>query len=186
MSKTHSHVHALVLNGASSSGKTTLAHAFLKAAPDYHYLAVDTHLQLLIEAYQQKYVSILAQSAENKLPLSGYLLHGFVLSFHDLIRTYLQAGQNVIVDHVLQETEWRDDLLQKLAAYPVSFVGVFCDLETLEKRERLRRDREIGLAKVQFKRVHRGMDYALQIETDKTSPDVCLAQLLSLVRAQAE
>jgi len=185
MSKTHSHVHALVLNGASSSGKTTLAHAFLKAAPDYHYLAVDTHLQLLMEAYQQKYVPILAENTEIKPHLIGYLLHGFVLSFHDLIRTYLQAGQNVIVDHVLQEPEWRDDLLQKLAAYPVRFVGVFCGLETLEKRERLRRDREIGLARVQFKRVHQGMDYALQIETDKMSPEVCLQQVLSLARAQA-
>jgi chloramphenicol 3-O phosphotransferase len=63
-------------------------------------------------------------------------------------------------------------------------VGVFCGLETLEKREKLRRDREIGLAKVQFKRVHQGMDYALQIETDKTSPEVCLAQLLNLAQAQ--
>jgi chloramphenicol 3-O phosphotransferase len=183
MSKTNP--HALVLNGASSSGKTTLAKAFLKAAPDYHYLAVDTHLQLLMEAYQQKYMPILAENTEIKPHLIGYLLNGFVLSFHDLILTYLQAGQDVIVDHVLQEPEWRDDLLQKLAAYPVSFVGVFCGLETLEKRERLRRDREIGLAKVQFNRVHRGMNYVLQIETDQTDPEVCLKQLLSLAEAQA-
>lgn len=179
-------VHAILLNGTSSSGKTTLANGFLQKAPHYHYLAIDTHLNHLMETYKPLYAPLLHQNGEIGPDLLGGLLPGFVLSFHDLIRAYLEAGQSVIVDHVLQESEWRDDLLQKLKAYPVSWVGVFCALETLEQRERERGDREIGLAKFQLAKVHQKMRYDLQIATDKIGIEACITAVLALAQPQSE
>jgi chloramphenicol 3-O phosphotransferase len=60
-----------------------------------------------------------------------------------------------------------------LAPFQVFLVGVHARLETLEAREKARGDRLIGLARWQFDRVHNGMVYDLEIDTDHASPAEC-------------
>ncbi|RYF98920.1 MAG: chloramphenicol phosphotransferase, partial [Caulobacteraceae bacterium] len=49
-------------------------------------------------------------------------------------------------------------------------VGLFAPLEVLERRERERGDRELGLARWQFERVHRDVIYDLEIDATATTP----------------
>ncbi|WP_081086791.1 phosphotransferase-like protein [Burkholderia stagnalis] len=45
-------------------------------------------------------------------------------------------------------------MLEDLIGFPVFIVGVFCSLEKLIEREKMRGNRTIGLAESQFKSIH--------------------------------
>ncbi len=63
-----------------------------------------------------------------------------------------------------------------LSPFDVRFVGLFAPLDVLEARERARGDREIGLARWQYERVHRDMIYDLEIDaTDRPPRDIAQA-----------
>src|SRR5260370_355273 len=57
-----------------------------------------------------------------------------------------------------------------LSQFDVRLVGLFAPLDVLEAREREREDRQIGLARWQYDRVHRGIGYDLEIDTTTTTP----------------
>ncbi|WP_394355840.1 phosphotransferase-like protein [Candidatus Trichorickettsia mobilis] len=66
----------------------------------------------------------------------------------------------------------------------VYFVGVFCDLATMQMREILRCDRAIGLANDQIDRVHVGLrEYDLNVDTSTASPFETATQILTFVES---
>ena len=77
-------------------------------------------------------------------------------------------GNNLIVDHIIEQEQWLADLVGLLAPFDVFFVGVHCPLPELERRERHRGDRRIGEARTDFHSVHRFTEYDLDI--DATQP----------------
>lgn len=134
----------ILLNGTSSSGKSSIANLLHKSLIDSPYLKleIDTFLNMLpLEnfASQEKLISAIP-------PL--------VFGFHSSVKNFAQLGMNCIVDHVLQEPGWFEDFERKTKELDVIIVKVFCPLDVLEKREKQRGDREIGLAKSQFDKVH--------------------------------
>jgi len=54
---------------------------------------------------------------------------------------------------------------------------VFAPLDVPEERERRRGDRDIGLARWLFDRVHRDISYDLEIDTSRASAMDCAAQI---------
>lgn len=71
----------------------------------------------------------------------------------------------MVVDHILHDSFTREDCLKVLQGYPTNFVGVHCPLEELERREKIRGDRHIGLAKKQLEFVHEGEVYDIEVNT---------------------
>lgn len=65
--------------------------------------------------------------------------------------------------------EYRD----LLRPFDLRLVGLFAPLDVLEARERARGDREIGLARWQYGRVHRGIIYDLKVDTTAAAPAEC-------------
>lgn len=53
-----------------------------------------------------------------------------------------------------------------MADYPVLFVGVHCCIDELERREKVRGDRNIGQARRQLEYVHKGEIYDIELNTD--------------------
>ena len=88
--------------------------------------------------------------------------------FHLSLPAFAKAGNNLIVDHIIEQERWLIDLVQLLAPFDVFFVGVHCPLPELERREQRRGDRCIGDARTDFHSVHRLTDYDLDI--DATQP----------------
>jgi len=173
--------HAIILNGTSSSGKTTIANGFLvQSDTPYTFLSLDNHIHALIKAYGERYPELNDADGNFAPGIFEILLPNFIFTFHDTIKAYLEAGKKIIVDHVLQESAWRDDLLLKIEPYNISIVGVYCSLEEIEKREKQRGDRQIGMARYQFERVHENMDYVIKIETDKMSIEESVAKIWEL------
>jgi chloramphenicol 3-O phosphotransferase len=81
-------------------------------------------------------------------------------------------GNDLIVDDVLLGSA-SAEYAEILSNFEVFMVGVFAPLDVLEARERNRDDRLIGLARWQYNRVHKDMNYDLEIDTSGATPMEC-------------
>jgi chloramphenicol 3-O phosphotransferase len=171
----------IFLNGASSSGKTALARALQAAwhGPLLH-LGVDTMLSLLPAAY----VGMAPRAhegfefyhdADDRGPIvrirSGPIGRKLEESFARVVALLAADDHDVVVDYVLLDTTGLVPYLRELRPFPVYFVGVRCDLGTLEARELARGDRMLNLARPQSSAVHDGpRHYDLDVDTAARSP----------------
>lgn len=162
----------IVLNGASSSGKSVIAEA-LQEVLDEPYLRVS--IDDFVDMLPRRYVDGDSLS-EAELDELRALLQRLVTGFHRCIAALSSAGVNVIVDHVLQDPNWLRECVEGLAGHPVLFVGVRCPLEELERRER-EREREPGTARRQYEIVHAHGDYDLEIDTSVLDPMECAERI---------
>ncbi len=146
----------ILVNGASSSGKSTLSKALQAKLeqPFWHYSS--DHLVA---------ANILPQARiKSQEFLWSDLRPQFFAGFHDSLPALAKAGNNLIVEHVIETQEWMRLLLELLAPFDVFFVGVHCPLPELERRELERRDRKIGEAREHLAFVHTFGVYDLEID----------------------
>lgn len=161
----------LILNGASSSGKTTLVKA-LQTTLDAPYLdaGLDRFLWMLPSRYLDRplWDEVLGLATQ-----AGDVGNRLVRGMHRGIAALATAGNNVVADHVLVEPAWLADCATLFAGMRAYLIGVHCPLEVLEKRERNRKDRTLGQAKAQYDIVHRDAVYDIELDTHRLSPDAC-------------
>ena len=94
------------------------------------------------------------------------------LGYHRAVAGLASAGNDVIMDYPLSE-QWRlDDLLRTLQGYDVTLVEVRCSLEELERRERDRGDRPVGLSRLQTTVCTHG-ERDIAVDTTSTDPQQC-------------
>lgn len=153
----------ILLNGASSSGKSSLAVALqsLLAGP-WFLVPVDAINGM--------------RSAAQAGPADGIqmadILRRTRRGYHRVVAALASVGNDVIMDYPLTEP-WRlADLLVVLRDFEVTLVEVRCDLEEMERRERARGDRPTGLARSQGSAYAQG-SYDLAVDTTRTSPEDC-------------
>jgi chloramphenicol 3-O phosphotransferase len=97
--------------------------------------------------------------------------------FHRAVAGMAEAGNDIVVDHVLSE-RWRLlDCLTVLAKYDVVFVGVHCCAEELGRRERARGDRQVGQGAAQLAQVHAHGSYDVECDTTAASPYDCAVRI---------
>lgn len=131
----------------SSSGKTTLAKLLLKRLPDYYHYSIDD-FDLVIERMEDRDNNRLI-SVETE-----YFFHRTIAMFSD-------KAVNLIIEHVIHDEFTRTDCKAILSGYPILFVGVHCPATELERREKERGDRRIGLSNSQLDFVHKEETYAI-------------------------
>ena len=180
----------IVLNGTSSSGKSTLMRA-LQARLDGAWLGVgiDTVVFALPKAYLDlplwgevfRYVPVEAVGNAPFRIVTGELGHRLIDGLHRMVASLADSGLSVIVDHVLLEEAWLPDLAHRLSGHEVLFVGVRCPLDVVIERERERRDRTIGQAAAQFDVVHRACGYDLEVDTSLLGPDEAAAVIAGAI-----
>jgi chloramphenicol 3-O phosphotransferase len=161
-----SQITIIFLNGASSSGKTTLGRALQQALDEpYFYFSSDQ----LVEANVLPAVDRQAQDGEWAWRT---IRPRFFDGFHRCIAALASGGNCLIVEHVLEFQPWFDDCVQLLAPFDVFFVGVQCPLEELERRERERGDRTIGEGRSHLlEGVHTWGEYDFEIDTSLYTPE---------------
>jgi chloramphenicol 3-O phosphotransferase len=184
----------IVLNGTSSSGKSTLSRA-LQARLDGPWLGIgiDTVVFALPKAYLNpplwgevfRYVPADAGSAAPFRIETGELGHRLVEGMHRMVASLAEGGLSIVVDHVLLEPRWLPDLRDRLAGHPLLVVGVRCPLDVVIAREAAREDRTIGQAAAQFEVVHRDVDYHLEVDTSVLSADEAAAVIAAAVEDRA-
>lgn len=165
----------ILINGESSSGKTTLARALQKKLeePFWHF-SID-HLR---EAKVLPMERI--KSGEFAWPA---MRPAFFEGFHRSLPALAAAGNNLIVEHIVETEAWMARLVQLLAPFDVFFVGIHCPLPELERREVARGDRRIGEAYDDHRKVHSFCVYYLELDSTD-SPDLNASTLISAWKAR--
>jgi chloramphenicol 3-O-phosphotransferase/ribosomal protein S18 acetylase RimI-like enzyme len=161
----------LLLNGASSSGKTRILEALQTMLVEpYLNAGIDKFIWMLPERYLDRplWDDVLGRAAD-----AGDMGHRLFSGMHRAIATLSRAGLNVIADHVLVEPAWVQDCAALFANLPAYLIGIRCPLEVLEQRERGRKDRTLGQARLQFERVHAHGVYDLEVDTSLIGPEEC-------------
>ncbi|MFL0356860.1 AAA family ATPase [Erythrobacter sp. GH1-10] len=165
----------IVLNGVSSAGKTTLAHAIQTISGDvWLHVALDSFIAMLPDQreIEQDWFPVVNVKVDGKtLPRistghSGGLLLGEMRGF---ARGLVASGLNVVVDDVCEAAEIAD-YRRISGSKPILLVCVTAPTNELEQREDARGDRLHGLAREQNSRLHKGIEYDLIVDTSILDP----------------
>ncbi len=176
----------LILNGTSSSGKTSIVKALQDTLDDpYLDAGIDKFLFMLPKRYLNEPLwhqvfDYLYADPITRTGLSikaGPMGHRVIAGMHRSIAALALAGNNVVADHVLLEGQWLKECVEVLRDFQVWFVGVRCPLEVVEQRERERRDRTCGQARAQFDLVHAHGLYDVEVDTSIFGPMDCALQI---------
>ena len=144
----------VLLNGTSSAGKSTLAKALrIRLEPQFHYYASD---QLADTGFRPLDKDVRFRRRES-----------FFEGFHRSIPAFAEAGLDLLVEHIVERQSWADDLKALLSPFDVFWVGVHAPVAEIERRERLRGDRQIGEGVYHLK-THSFCRY--DVEVDTTEP----------------
>ncbi len=188
MDHTASQPTLLVLNGVSSSGKSTLLRALQQALPEpYLDAGLDRFLWMLPKKYldQPLWSEIFhyeySPPPENRI-LSiqpGVRGRTLVSGMHSAIASLLNRGNNVLADHVLLDPAWLAECAQLFQRSHAFLIAIECPLEVLEAHERSRRDRTLGQARAQYETIHASKVYDFAVTTHPASPEENTHQILT-------
>lgn len=152
--------NVIMLNGASSSGKSTLA----RYCQD---LLEEPFLHLCSDQLVDGGALPRRRDSTGPFAWSEQLRPLFFDGFHRCVPAMASAGNNLIVDHIIEYRSWRLQLEDLLAGFDVFLVAVHCDGDELDRRERLRGNRRPGEGRshVEENRIHQIGSYDLEVDT---------------------
>lgn len=170
----------IILNGAGSSGKSTIARHLLKKMKEptvYH--GFDTLIPTLLP-HRESFDSATDESQRNYICRLDDELYAKMndknLSLLPLVYEFIvplsRGGFHVIVDTLLPG-ECINPLFRILDGIPTYLIGVRCSEKELCRRELLRGDRKQGSAIKSNNRVHVNMIYDIEIDTTNANADSC-------------
>ncbi len=172
----------VLLNGVGSAGKGSIAKALQQVARrSFLHVEMDAFLEMLpARSFGRPEGLVFERLEQEGKPAvavhSGPLAERALAGMRGAVAALAAAGNDLIVDEVIWGTEL-EDYRRRLAACRLYLVGVVAPLEVLEARERQRGDREIGLARWQFARMHRGVDYDLTVDSGAQTPEDCAERI---------
>ena len=150
--------HVILLNGPSSSGKSTLAKALQSLISEisserYEVVSIDDYLKMspTETIYEDDVFSISEAICERALKI-------------------LDTGDGVIIDHVITSERIFNQLKEKLSPYHIQTVQITCPLKLLKQRERERGDRSPGSAEASAEYLFPKEGYDIVVDTGMTSP----------------
>ena len=160
----------IYINGASSSGKTTLAKRIQNslASPIFYY-SIDT----LLETMPADELARLRESSRTKLINWDCLFAGYFRSAASLS----EAGLDIILDCPLYDGRvalYNENIVR---LEPVTIL-LTCPLEELRRRELNRGDRWVGLADFQAPRVLKSIEHRFVFDAAADSAEKMCDQIL--------
>ena len=148
----------ILLNGPSSSGKSTLAAALKELIRDksterYDVVSIDDFLQMTSSEtiYEDDVFNISDHLCKRALEV-------------------LETGAGVIIDHVITSERIYTNLRENLDSFGILKVRVSCSLPLLRIRERERGDRSPGSAEASEKYLFPKEGYDVVVDSGKKSP----------------
>lgn len=171
----------ILINGTSSSGKTSILRSLQEILPEpYLEAGIDKFIWMLPERYLERPLWDDVLGLAVNAGLTGQTLFS---GMHQAVAALARTGNHVIMDHVLVEPAWIMECLDLFIGIPTWLVGIQCPLETLVAREASRRNRTPGQAAAQFPLVHRGMIYDIEVDTSILTPAACAARIKQRIEA---
>ena len=185
----------LILNGASSAGKSTIAEKFAahRAADGEWWLTI------ALDDYLAKVAPEWFAAGDHRGPFSvdgirfvpceqglgvelGEKGRQLLTLYRQSVAVAARLGFDVVVDEVAFDEHAVGEWEATLAGLDVTWVAVRCDADVVAAREAARGDREIGLARAQTAIVHRSATYDIELDTTDTPADELVARLIDAMR----
>ena len=164
------------LHGASSSGKSTIAASLQGAMPEpFWHISID----------KLRDSGVLPSERFNSGEFD-WKIHraAFSEGYHRSLAAYARAGNNLIIEHIIEQQDWRTSLATLFEPFDFFFVKVDCPLDVLQERENIRGDRPKGSAQRDFETIHEGLEYDCVVDgTARTDQSIKL--LLAAWRQRA-
>jgi len=181
----------IVLNGASSSGKSSIAKELQVVLPEnYLHIGIDSFISMMPERSNNLTVS--DKPSEGfywQTQFSGVRTvqriqsgqYGAQVSkaYRSTVRHLIDSGLKVIVDDVMNGANEQVLWVKALKGLDVVYIAVICSDAVLVEREKQRRDRIEGSALEQNHRVHVGVNYDLEVSTVNYSAGECALKIAS-------
>ena len=150
--------HVILLNGPSSSGKSTLAKALQsliseKRSERYEIVSIDDFLRMSPKEtiYEDDVFEISEDLCTKALEI-------------------LDTGNGVIIDHVITSERIYSQLQKNLSSCHLQTVRITCPLDVLRKRELERGDRSPGSAEASEEYLYPKEGYDLTVDIGTKSP----------------
>lgn len=161
----------IVLNGTSSSGKSTLARALQEQSGDaLLHFSIDTVLYML----PQRELERLKTGQEPE----GVRYDDLVAAYYACLKELVDLGLSVISDNAITARRRAGQLVRAVDGHDVLLIGLECPVHVLEAREAARGDRRPGLARAQAATIHRWLAYDVVLDTETTPPETNAAVIL--------
>lgn len=162
----------ILINGASSSGKSTLCKALQEHLSEpYIHLEED---RFVYNTYHPRYLTAGVVEGIFAKTMTGY---------YRSLRAFVSAGHNVLADTGFYSEDLVRQRSAELAGLPVWLVGVHCSLAELERREAQRADRDVGTAREQFESIHAYAVYDVEVDTTQLDSDQCAEVIKAVVES---
>lgn len=159
----------ILLNGASSSGKSTLAAAIkeslkLKGNLEYEIISIDDFLRMTSNdvSYEDDVYDISPMLCQRA-------------------RELLQTKEGIIVDHVITSERIYRMLRESLQDYDFLPVHVICPIQILREREKQRGNRCMGSAEASLKYLYPKRGYEVTVDTYKMSTSDCVSKIIQML-----
>lgn len=158
-------IQAIILNGGSSSGKTTIATTLqdILSSPWLRF-SIDTLIDAMPKALLDagNGITFGADGSVHPGPEFRQLESAWMRG----IAAMIHAGARIIIDDVfVSGVDARNRWRTALAGVSVLWVGVRCDPSVAAERERGRDDHIQGMATLQALMVHAGIEYNMEVDT---------------------
>ncbi len=146
----------IVLNGPSSSGKSTLCKAVQAVLPrPFLFFSFDMFL----------FGDMLSRTSDGAVREWSEIRPRVEEGFRRSIRSLADAGNDVLVELIVEDQSWLEKLEEALLGLDVFWVGLHAPVQELERRERKRGGRAIGDARRDAEIVHSFRAYDLDLDT---------------------
>ncbi|HOO75405.1 MAG TPA: hypothetical protein PLS66_08930 [Tepiditoga sp.] len=161
-----------LLNGSSSSGKSTLS-AVLKTLikkeknENYEIISIDNFLKMSSDKtiYEDDVFEISSDMCEKSKELLVY-------------------ADGIIIDHVITSERIFNDLKECLTDYKIYLIHVYCPLSVLKKRETERKNRSVGSAEASYNYLFPKTGYNLTVNTSEFSAEECASDILKIIQTE--
>jgi chloramphenicol 3-O phosphotransferase len=178
-------VDVIVLNGVSSSGKSTLARRLQdELAGTWLTFGIDTLIGATSDTANFGLDGLVFVS-DGSIHV-GPAFRRLEAAWLEGLATMARAGVPLILDEVfLEGATSQERLAGVLDGLRVVWVGVMCDEEVAVSREALRGDRIVGMTERQTTIVHAGVTYDVIVDTTHRAADELAREVARYVEANA-
>lgn len=159
----------ILLNGPSSSGKSTLASTLQtiikeRTGEEYAILSIDDFLKMTANEaiYEDDVFEISPKLCYKALEM-------------------LLVKQGVIIDHVVTSERIFKQLTESLKSHALYLIHVTCPLHELKRREEARKNRCPGSAEASYDYLFPKGGYALTVDTFSSSAKECSLKILDII-----
>ena len=155
----------ILLNGPSSSGKSTLSRNLQAVLQNYEIISIDDFMKIGEDETIYE---------DDVYEISGDMC--------DATLAHLKSGKGVIIDHVITSPRIYEQLVAAMQGHALCRVHVDCPLEVLLQRENARGNRCIGSAEASWQYLYPKDGYDLTVNSGAMSSVACAETIAAFVK----